>query len=74
MLSIAPGEALLGIMPELYKPGNVGVAGRSGTLGYEAADQMSVLGIGIFTSVGIGGDPINGSSFLDIMKLFNDAD
>ncbi len=70
---ITPGQALLGIMPgHIYKPGNVGVVGRSGTLGYEAAAQMQELGIGISTSVGIGGDPINGSSFLDIIKLFND--
>ena len=72
---ISPGKALLGIMPgHIYKQGNVGVVGRSGTLGYEAADQMNALGIGISTSVGIGGDPINGSSFLDILKLFNDDD
>ncbi|MGH1538905.1 MAG: succinate--CoA ligase subunit alpha [Arenicella sp.] len=71
---ISPGKALLGIMPgNIYKPGNVGVVARSGTLGYEAAAQMNDLGIGISTSVGIGGDPINGSSFLDIIKLF-DAD
>lgn len=70
---ITPGQALLGIMPgHIYKSGNVGVVGRSGTLGYEAAAQMQELGIGISTSVGIGGDPINGSSFLDIIKLFND--
>ena len=72
---ISPGKALLGIMPgHIYKQGNVGVVGRSGTLGYEAADQMNALGIGISTSVGIGGDPINGSSFLDILKLFNEDD
>lgn len=71
---ISPGKALLGIMPgHIYKSGNVGIVGRSGTLGYEAASQMQELGIGISTSVGIGGDPINGSSFLDILKLF-DAD
>lgn len=70
---ISPGRALLGIMPgPIYRQGNVGVVGRSGTLGYEAAEQMNALGIGISTSVGIGGDPINGSSFLDILKLFND--
>lgn len=70
---ISPGKALLGIMPgHIFVPGNVGVIGRSGTLGYEAASQMQALGIGISTSVGIGGDPINGSSFLDILKLFED--
>ncbi len=55
---------MMGIMPgHIYMPGNVGVIGRSGTLGYEAASQMKALGIGVSTSVGIGGDPINGSSF-----------
>ena len=49
-----------------------GVVTRSGTLGYEAASQMKALGIGITTSVGIGGDPINGSSFLDMLKLFEE--
>ena len=65
--SSAPGKAMLGIMPgHIYKRGNVGWSRRSGTLGYEAAAQMKDLGIGMTTSVGIGGDPINGSSFLDI--------
>ena len=54
----------------IYLPGNIGVVGRSGTLGYEAAAQMKELGIGISTSVGIGGDPINGSSFRDVLELF----
>jgi malate-CoA ligase subunit alpha len=68
---ISPGKAMLGIMPgHIYTPGNVGIVSRSGTLGYEAAAQMTELGIGISTSVGIGGDPINGSSFLDHMALF----
>jgi len=68
---ISPGKSLLGIMPgQIYLPGHVGVVGRSGTLGYEAATQMMELGIGISTSVGIGGDPINGSSFRDILELF----
>ncbi len=68
---ISPGKALLGIMPgHIYMPGRVGVVGRSGTLGYEAAAQLKALGIGISTSVGIGGDPINGSSFRDILELF----
>lgn len=68
---ISPGKALLGIMPaHIYLPGRVGIVGRSGTLGYEAADQMRALGIGISTSVGIGGDPINGSSFVDVLKRF----
>ncbi|ODM46594.1 succinate--CoA ligase subunit alpha [Ruegeria sp. PBVC088] len=69
--TISPGKALLGIMPgHIYLPGNVGIVGRSGTLGYEAAQQMSDLGIGVSTSVGIGGDPINGSSFKDILAEF----
>jgi malate-CoA ligase subunit alpha len=69
---ISPGKAMLGIMPgHIYKQGNVGLITRSGTLGYEAAAQMKELGIGISTSVGIGGDPINGSSFLDHLVLFD---
>jgi malate-CoA ligase subunit alpha len=68
---ISPGRCLLGIMPgHIYLQGRVGVVGRSGTLGYEAAAQMKDLGIGISTSVGIGGDPINGSSFKDALELF----
>jgi malate-CoA ligase subunit alpha len=70
---ISPGKALLGIMPgHIYKEGKVGIIGRSGTLGYEAAQQLKNLGIGISTSVGIGGDPINGSSFKDIMEKFEE--
>ncbi len=70
---ISPGKALLGIMPgHIYKPGHVGIVSRSGTLGYEAAAQMQELGIGVSTSVGIGGDPINGSSFRDILQLFEE--
>src|SRR5690606_1939868 len=69
--TISPGRAMLGIMPgHIYMRGNVGIVGRSGTLGYEAASQMKALGIGVSTSVGIGGDPINGSSFRDILELF----
>ena len=68
---ISPGKSMLGIMPgHIYLPGKVGVISRSGTLGYEAAAQMKAEGIGITTSVGIGGDPINGSSFLDHLALF----
>jgi malate-CoA ligase subunit alpha len=68
---ISAGKAMLGIMPgHIYKRGNVGIVSRSGTLGYEAAAQMNALGIGQTTSVGIGGDPINGSSFLDHLMLF----
>lgn len=69
--TISPGRAMLGIMPgHIYIQGNVGIIGRSGTLGYEAADQMRALGIGISTSVGIGGDPIIGSSHRDILEKF----
>ena len=68
---ISPGQGFMGIMPpHIYTPGRVGIVGRSGTLGYEAASQMQTLGIGVSTSVGIGGDPINGSSFRDILELF----
>ncbi len=68
---ISPGKSLLGIMPgHIYKEGKVGIIGRSGTLGYEAAQQLKNLNIGISTSVGIGGDPINGSSFRDIIEKF----
>ncbi|WP_298970983.1 succinate--CoA ligase subunit alpha [uncultured Roseobacter sp.] len=68
---ISPGRGFMGIMPpHIYTPGRVGIVGRSGTLGYEAASQMQALGIGVSTSVGIGGDPINGSSFRDILELF----
>ena len=68
---ISPGKAMLGIMPgHIYKEGRVGIIGRSGTLGYEAAQQLKNLNIGVSTSVGIGGDPINGSSFRDIIEKF----
>jgi len=70
---ISPGKGFMGIMPpHIYMPGRIGIVGRSGTLGYEAAAQMKSLGIGVSTSVGIGGDPINGSSFKDILQLFED--
>ncbi|ETA53443.1 succinate--CoA ligase subunit alpha [Ponticoccus alexandrii] len=73
--TISPGKALLGIMPgHIYLPGHVGIIGRSGTLGYEAAAQLKEHGIGISTSVGIGGDPINGSSFKDILERFQADD
>jgi len=69
--TISPGQSLVGIMPgHIYLPGRVGVIGRSGTLGYEAASQMKALGIGVSTSVGIGGDPVHGSSFRDHLELF----
>lgn len=73
--TISPGKALLGIMPgHIYLPGPVGIVGRSGTLGYEAAAQLKERGIGVSTSVGIGGDPINGSSFRDILERFEQDD
>jgi succinyl-CoA synthetase alpha subunit len=73
--TISPGKAMLGIMPgHIYLPGNVGIIGRSGTLGYEAAAQLKELGLGISTSVGIGGDPINGSSFRDVLEHFEADD
>jgi malate-CoA ligase subunit alpha len=72
---ITPGVGFMGIMPpHIYMPGRIGIVGRSGTLGYEAAAQMKELGIGVSTSVGIGGDPINGSSFRDILELFEADD
>jgi malate-CoA ligase subunit alpha len=71
--TISPGKAMLGIMPgHIYKEGNVGFVGRSGTLGYEAAQQMKDFGIGISTAIGIGGDPINGCSFQDVFALFEE--
>ena len=72
---ISPEKSLLGIMPgHIYKKGEVGIVGRSGTLGYEAAQQMKDLNIGISTSVGIGGDSINGSSFKDVLEKFEQDD
>ena len=72
---ISTGKAMIGIMPgSIYTKGRVGIVSRSGTLGYEAASQMQALGIGVSTSVGIGGDPINGSSFVDMLQRFEADD
>ncbi len=73
---ISAGKAMLGIMPgHIYKRGSIGIVSRSGTLGYEAAEQLRDVGLGVTTSVGIGGDPINGSSFLDhLIRFENDPE
>lgn len=72
---ISPGESKVGIMPaEVYQEGPIGVISRSGTLTYETCDLITRAGLGVSTCIGIGGDPIIGTRFLDVLKLFRDDD